>query len=1022
MTAAERRLRTKRPLRTKPWYLGLFAAFTSAFLATVVALVAGCGTDEPGPQQAPTKSAQRLILETDTRGEIAAAGVPFTLDCRAFWTTSPASSDDTEVNPALGAEASLPGAATLVVTDGPVGPAAIDGLKVTFAVPGNYKVACSVPAVALMDETPATLIAETGAPTTPRTEVRSHPAGELTTEVAAGDHVVVSCSGTDVMGNAVTEGWAVVTAPAALQADVGVALQLTAAGDVSFACKAGNRTDTTPAKVKVTVGQPRHLWTKLTPVSVVAGQAAEVQCKATDPHGNAVANFPFSISHSAKVTLKKLYLTTTFAGQHSVKCVPESIPWAFFEIHGALLTVKPAPPAALHIARVPEKGVYKRESKVKFVPYVRDKFGNTVDGWPVTMAVTKPAKGYKILANKPGDMHVRFNLDATYELEFTASGTALATKIAVLVDGAPPLLAIDYPEWGSTVTLKPSIQLKGKAGDKGAGIKDLFINGIKTFADAADDWFLQVGAKHGLNMVEAVATDLGDQKSRATRGFYYSDKYYATDASNPKAHRVAAALQVFLSQDFFDDGVHDHTKPDDVATLIEIIAGSISLSQLAPNAMSGAGADVSLSNFKMAKPKVQITTHEGGLEVRIVLSGITVDVAVKAKLKLGPLKTTLKANGTLTVASIDVGSWLKLGVQKGKVTASAAWTKAKIDGMKLSVSGLAGLFDPIFNLILNGIKGDIEKGLEAELSKELPEAFAAIFSALAINDTFEIDPLVPGAKGKVTMVMASEVASIELKKVGMIAKIDMGMSSAKKVPHSNLGAIARAGCVGVAPDKFHIDTNARIQVAAHDDLINQMLHALWYGGALSGVIEKGTLVGQGVPAIPLQTATVTIDPLLPPIIEGCPNAKNPGDPLLIRLQMGDAQASIDVYSNKLVRLDVVMHLDAPIALKLGKDSAGQTALIATADPNPTVLHELHGLSKQLQDSKWAWIKATDTLFGDLFAKGLPGLDKPIVVPLPNTEIDLAAVVPGVAPGTKMTVVVQKMTRKGGYGAFTMALQ
>lgn len=1000
-------------------------------LTAIVAF--GCSA-EPGPADNVAATADDLIIESDTRGEIAAAGVPFLVDCRAFRrkvgaAVAPAGSREKpedpaqpEVSGALGTEVSLPGAATLVVVGGPAGPFAIDGQRITIARPGSYQVACLISGTGLQDLTPATLIAEAGAPADPQTVVVDAATGDTVSTVASGTKVRVLCSGDDVLGNAVTDQWTVETTGQVLDIQPNVATTLTKVGTITFACRAANQTDATPSTVVVKVGTPKHLWTKLSPSTVKAGHASEVTCQATDAAGNTIANFPFSISHSAKLALKKLYLTGTVAGQHAVKCVPESIDWKYFEIHGALLNIQPGPPASLLVAKVPEKGVYKRKSKVDFVPLVRDEFGNAIADWPVSMDVPTPKTGFKVLANKPGDMQIRFDLDATYDVVFAADATALATTTQVLVDGAPPLLTIDYPPWGSTLSLKPSIQLYGKAGDDGAGIKDLFVNGIKTFPDAADDWFLQVGAVHGLNPVEAIATDLGDQKTRATRGFYYSNKFYPTDASKPKAHLVPAALQVFLGQDFFDDGVHDPTKPDDIATIIEIIAGATSLASLLPGGLSGAGADVSMSNFTMAKPTVQITTHEGGLEVRIVLKDISVDIAVKAKLKLGPIKTTIKTNGTLTVKSVDVSSWLKLGVSAGKVTASASWTKAKIDGMKLSISGLAGLFNPVFNLILNGIKSDIEQGLEAELSKQLPAAFAAIFATLAINDTFELDPLIPGGSGKVTMVLASEVASIALTKAGMLASINMGFSSTKKVPHTNLGAIARAGCVGVEPDKFHIDTKARIQVAAHDDLINQMLYAMWYGGAFSGVISKGTLAGVGGGAIPLETSTIKIDPLLPPIIEGCPSKKHGDDSMLIRLQMGDAQSSIDVYSNDLVRLDVVTHIDAPLLMKFGKDDKGVPALIVTAAPDPMILHELHGLSKQLEEGKWAWIKAVDTLFGQLFANGLPGFDKPIVVPLPTTEVDMSAIAPGIAKGTMLKAAITAVTRKGGYGAFTMALQ
>ena|GEM_PF-2725354 len=1025
-------------------------AIVCAISVVTCALVfaAGCGGDDVG-KDSQDLVGQETILETDTRGEEARVGVPFKVDCRLF-VRKPGShlaprsdSSSPEVSGALGQEISLPGPATVVVGEGPAPVANISGRAITFTKPGVYKLRCVLPAGGLQDTTPATITVVPGPSIAPQTDVRVVATDKPATVVDAGTELRVSCAGTDAYGNTVTSGWKVTTSASvdsasAPKPEAGVAFTVKRARKLVFACSSGGHVDTTPAVVEVQAAPPKHLYTTLSPKEAEAGHASEITCKATDDWGNPIANFPFSIAHSDKLTLKKLYVTTTVAGKHAVKCVPETIAWKLFEIHGALLSVIAGPPAELLVTKVPDKGVYKRYSKVKFVPLVRDKFGNTVEGIAVSMKVEKPAKGFKVLADKAADKRIEFNDDGVYMVAFAVANTALKSVQKVLVDGAPPLVTIDYPPWGSTLSLKPSIQLKGKAGDKddkgneGSGVADLHVNGIKTFPDAADDWYLQVGAKHGLNPVVAVVKDLGGIQSHATRGFYYSDKFYPTDAKAPKAHLVPGALQLFLGQDFFDDGVHDHNKPDDIATIIEIVAASIDPAALIGAQPGGAGADIKLSNFQMAKPKVQLITHDGGLEVRVVLAGMSTDVVVKTKLKLGPIKTSVTTKGTMTAKKIEVASWLKLGVANGKVTAKASWTKAKIDGMKFSLSGLGGLLNPIVNVILNSFKSDIEQSLEKELAKALPDAFAQIFAALAINDTFEVDPLLPGqAKGtKITVTLASHVQSLELHKYGMVAKVDMGFSTAKKVPHSVLGAIARAGCVGVAPDQFHIDKKARIQVAAHDDLLNQLLYALWYGGALTGKILPGSLGDSGVPIIPLETATVRLDPLLPPILEGCPNVsafhlggKPPPtyDPMRVRLQIGDMQSSIDVYSDDLVRLDIAVHLDAGLTFKLGKDKKGQDAIIATADAKPFVLHELYGLSKQLAGAKNAWDMATGLLMAKIFEKGLPGFDKPIVVPVPPTVIDLHTVVPQIAKGTNLTIKLTKLARKGGYGALTFAM-
>ncbi len=1001
-----------------------------------------CSDSEAGSDSADGLDPAELVLHTDTRGEDAVARTPFTVDCRLF-KKAPAGSDEG----AVGDELSLPEAATVVVTDGPAPPRHVAGTKLILGAAGDYRVACKLPAKGMQDDTPALLPVLPGKALTStiRTRLWHHIPGQGRVEVP-GDEVLkvqagafadATCAGRDEVGNEITAGWKlsfVGNVPA--DTKPGVPFQLTKASKVSVRCGVDGVFG--PARsIEVAVGPPKRLYAILNPETITAGGASELSCKATDAYDNAVAGFPFSISHSDKVKLKGLYITSTVAGVHAVKCVPESLPWKLFDIHPGLLKVLPGPADSLGIARVPDQGVYKRKTKVRFHPLVKDEFDNVISDAKVTMAITKPKTGFKTLANKQDDWHIQFNEDATYHVYFEVGGTALSATSEVLIDGAPPLLTIDYPPWGSTLSLKPSIQLKGKAGDEGAGIKDLFINGIKSYPDAADDWFLQVGARHGLNPVLAVATDIGGQQTKATRGFYYSDKYYPTDASKPTAHLVPSAVQLFMGRDFFDDGVHDHSKPDDLATIIEIIAAGMPLSSVLPPNMNSSGADVKLSNAKMGKPKVALVCHDGGLEVRLTVKDISVDVKVKAKLKLGPIKTSIGASGTFSIGSAEIQTLMKLGVHQGKATAETAWTKAKINQMKFDIDGIGKLFNPIANAVLGAMKGELEKTLAKELQKELPKAFQALFDAMAINDTFEIDPLLPGQKGKdgkpkkITITLASKVSELTMTKKGALTHLDMGFSAAKGVPHKVLGAIGRGGCVGVEPDKFHIDEKARIQFAAHDDLINQLLYAIWYGGALSGVIEPGQLENQEGSGIPLETATVTVDLLLPPIIEGCPqvdafnpSGKAPGDfdPMRLRLQLGDAMGAIDVYSNELVKLHMALHLELGFTLSHGKDDKGKPALVIQPDKKLTELHELVGLSKQLQEGKWAWIKATDGLFGALFGKGLSGLDKPIFVPLPVTEIDLKTIAPQLPGSSVLKIKVAKIARKAGYGAFTLALQ
>ncbi len=987
--------------------------------ALALALVAsGCGTDAQEGQVVTDTGPTIAHLRADTGGEDAYAGVNFTVVCRAFEAdTSPGAAPD-----ALGPELPLPGAATVVVLDGPAAPIAIQGTKVALPKVGAYTVACRVPSAGLVDTVGARLEVVAGPATAMETRLRpkaSPPTALATTlDVKAGTAVVVDCTGTDAWDNPVIDGWSLDVSPSSLVPNE-LQLQANKAGQFTVACRAAGTVDTTPATLTVAANVPKHLFALLDPEHITAGNAAKLGCVATDAWGNPIAGFPFAVDHSEDLTLKGLYVTSTVAGVHTVKCVPETDKWDLYTIHAAALTVRPGPASELIVARVPNKKVYKRDEKVKFPATVRDDWGNVRPNDGVTVAVLSPAAGWKVLEADPHkDKLVKFAKDATYKLRFEVEKTALSAELSVLVDGAPPLLTIEDPPWGSTLTGKPSVQIKGKAGDEGSGVKNLTVNGKTGYVDAANAWMVQHGAKHGLNMVLAVAEDMGGETTEATRGFYFSNAYYKTDAATPKGAMVKNAMQIFAGKKLFDDGVHDPYKPDDLATILELLMGSTLTSGLLPSNVSQGDLQVTLKNTKMGKPKVSLTPVHGGLKVAMRIDNISTDLKVKAKLKLGPIKTSVSVSGTVKMDSVKIDMLMKMAIQDGKATSSVANSNVKIDGMKLSVDGIAGLFNPLFNLLLGTYKKQIEAELKSALVGEIPKMLNDILTQLSVSETFEVPPTVGNAPTvKVTFITVAK--ELQFTPDGALLKFDATFVSAKGTKHTVLGSIARAGCIGTAPDTFVIDKSQRMQLAMHDDLTNQLLYAIWYGGAMTMSIP-GSALGddQALMGFSLDKATIDVDLLLPPILEACAMPK----PSVIHLQVGDAFATmrLPIGSDELA-LYVAASVDMSAEVVMSKDKAGVPQIEVVPGKDVGMLIELTDISKNFAESKAAFGTIIKQLVTKELEKGLPGGDQ-LKIPLPPTVIDLSTLGAGVPAGSKVTLALTKLDRAGGYTAITAELQ
>ena len=537
-----------RPPRALAWPAVAITALASLAVAACSDVPPAQGEIDAGPDP------RTFILETDTGGLDARAGLTFHVDCRTFL-AGPLDADGT---PTLGDEMLLPGAATVVVVDGPAGPLAVTGTDLVFSRAGDYHVACQIAEFELVDATPALLPVVAGLPVSIETTVLGPlgtPASALPiSQLAAGTATAIGCEGSDKFANPIIVGWQVVVAPDMGNDPKSLVIQFNKTGKYDIACHVDGTVDSSPAELTIVPGVPRHLWTLLEPKTIVAGHAAKLACVALDDWDNPIVDFPFSIDHSDALSLQGLYVSATKAGLHNIQCVPETLKWDLFVLHTGTLQVLPGPASELLVGSIPAKAVYKRKEKVQFVVTVRDDYGNIIPDVATTLAVTEPAKGYKVTS----ETTIQFNLDATYNVHFEVVGVpTVAVDLAILVDGAPPLLTIEEPPWGSTLDGKPSVKLVGKAGDAGAGVKSLKVNGKLAFPDALDTWYAQHGAQHGLNLIHAVAEDLGGEVSEAIRGFYYASKYYPTDASTPKGALVKHGMQLFVGKDLIDDGVHD---------------------------------------------------------------------------------------------------------------------------------------------------------------------------------------------------------------------------------------------------------------------------------------------------------------------------------------------------------------------------------------------------------------------------------------------------------------------------------
>ena len=684
---------------------------------------------------------------------------------------------------------------------------------------------------------------------------------------------------------------------------------------------------------------------------------------------------------------------------------------------------------------MPAKQVYADADKVQFLSVVKDAYDNVIPSATVSLTVTDPAKGWKV----KDPQTVQFIIDAKYTVHLQVDQAPdIAKDVLIIVDGTPPLLTIDYPNWGDTITGKPSVQVLGTAADDTSGLAGLLLT--PNWDDAAkkkpvlggtdpdtglSSWASQVPAKHGLNAIKVEVTDLGGQTSKATRGYYYSGQYYPTDGAHPKDAPVVDGIQIFLGKDFFDDGVHDYNNPNDLATILEMVLGGMDLNALLPPNLNQGGIEIKITNISIKKPQLELSPVDGGLKMHIWINDFYADIAVKAKVGLGPISITVKVSGNITMSQIEVSTQLGVAVTPaGGPSVKVVSTKVDLKNFKLHLDGLAGLLDSIANAIIGGYISTLETTITQLLDSQVPPLLLGILNTFAINQAVPLPALLPGMPAT-TLTLNSWLTTLSFTTAGLLVKLDAELSAPKGTAHVNLGAIGRQiGCPGQPKDAFVIDTNQRMQLALHDDIINQALQAVWYGGALKmdGITAAQLgLAGAGAPALggfSLDGATFDIDLFLAPILESCAQPTSmdmrvqAGDVYLkANLKLGDQPLSIGIFANA----------DLPASLGLAKNpTTGVQELSVKIDASKlNLMMEVIDITKDFSDAKGAFEDILKSQIDAQLAKGIPGLDK-IVVPLP--AIDLGSLMAGLAPGglapsnLKLVLTLKNLARAGGYSA------
>lgn len=880
------------------------------------------------------------------------------------------------------------------------GPFHIVESRVSFEKVGTYEATCGTANGLHTDASPAAIEVIPGDGALVETTLSANT-------VTAGDTVTVTCDVKDQFGNdapdAPVEIWA---KPGTGWAAFGLKMKTLTAGTYDVACRVKDTgvLDETPEKLKVEVGLPRKVVAILEPDVIQAGGSSKVKCVALDAYDNPVAGFPMSLKLPAALSLEGLSLSTVVAGNYDVKCVPETDAWELYEIVGSLLQVLPGDPYELYIQQVPAKPVYRKNDTMDLLIQVLDEYANIIPDAAILPIAITPPTGVKTV--NPTSYTFKEEGKYVFHIE-VVDAPNVYEDLPVLVDGQGPSLIIEEPARAATLTGKPAVNVTGQVADDVAGVTSLLINGDLVDVKGDGSFTHIVLANQGMNPIIAEAMDLGGKVSRTTRAFTWSPGWYDIDASNPDKGRVPSGLQIWLGKDFIDDGDHDQNDPDDLATMIEKLAGSLDLANIVPSPAASSGPyKIYLKNLSFQPPKVSLKPFDGGIQTKLALEYMHVNVEAIGKCKIIFVDVCPDVKGTVKVKAINIDAKVLAAAANGQADISMGAVDVSLVDLDVDIKGILGsLFDWLIDWLVGSFTGQIEKAFEDQLGDLVSGTIADLLSSLAIDQAIEVPPLL-GTGDPVTLQIGTQIGTLQFTGEGGLVGMDANITTTKKTAQQPLGSIARANCGKPKQEFFELDKTQEIGLAIHDDLINQALFSVWYGALLDGPVGEdllgsiGDLEAQGVKDLKLKTLLFGA-----PLLTSC----NPGQQL--KAQIPDAYLDLSL-SFAGVPLDLGIFVSVEIEASLVLTENATEKLIGVELGGITLFNiEIVSINPGWEEA----IPDLEQLFKDQLLGGLAdGLGGQDLGAFPIPEIDLSTLDPSIPPGTTLNLILNDLVRDAGY--------
>ena len=566
-----------------------------------------------------------------------------------------------------------------------------------------------------------------------------------------------------------------------------------------------------------------------------------------------------------------------------------------------------------------------------------------------------------------------------------------------------PDIVVTFPPRGATLDGSATVGVTGTVTSLAGLITGFTVNGDQVPVAPDGSFSYANSSDQGMNLLIFDAEDLLGGATHSARAYYWSNTWYQIDSPDPNLSMVDDGIMIFLGKEVWDD--NDTTDVDDLATIMTYFLSTMDLGSMISNPVTTGSFgicdySVDIKNITYGAPSVDLVPINGGLHMFVSIPNFKADIEIDMSGFLCP-----DVDGTATASSITITTDVMLSVDgAGNVTAAMQDADVSVNNLNISLSGVWGfLLNWIIDFFEDDFAAELEATFEEQMGELIEETLADALASLALDESMEMAPFL-GDGDPVTLQITTGISSLTFTSQGGVIGLRAKVTAPKAISHTPLGSIGRDGCGSGAYPALNFPMLGELEMGLHDDFFNQLPFAMYWGGLFLLDIDAAAL-GADLSQYGLDDVDLTVDFLLAPILTECTP-----DGVQV-LQIGDMRIDgvMDLYGTP-VELTMYASAEVEAELVVVEGDEGKELSIALGEVREMEVEitEISGPLAGAEDVLVALVE--DQLVGGL----LDNLAGDSLGSFPIPEIDLSGMMPGLPPGTGISIDIQDLLRIVGY--------